>query len=198
VRILFGIGNPGKKYSLNRHNTGFMFLDYFTETHSLAFKPSKFDYYFAEGQISDSSFVLIKPTTFVNKSGIAAEQVIKNYNADVEDLLVAYDDFNLEVGSLKIKITGSDGGHNGLSSIIYQLNSDQFPRLRIGIGNNFKPGKMADYVLTNFNKDEQKILKNAFKSGEVLLEEFISGGTKKMLDANSRLLKADQENKKDI
>jgi PTH1 family peptidyl-tRNA hydrolase len=198
VRILFGIGNPGKKYSLNRHNTGFMLLDYFTETHSLAFKPSKFDYYFAEGQISDSSFVLIKPTTFVNKSGIAAEQVIKNYNADVEDLLVAYDDFNLEVGSLKIKITGSDGGHNGLSSIIYQLNSDQFPRLRIGIGNNFKPGKMADYVLTNFNKDEQKILKNAFKSGEVLLEEFISGGTKKMLDANSRLLKADQENKKDI
>jgi peptidyl-tRNA hydrolase, PTH1 family len=198
VRILFGIGNPGKKYSLNRHNAGFMLLDYFAETHSLVFKPSKFDYYFAEGELSDSSYVLVKPTTYVNRSGIAALQLMENYNSDVKDFLVVYDDFNLDVAALRIRMSGSDGGHNGLSSIIYHLNSDQFPRLRIGIGNDYKPGEMADFVLTNFSKDEQKILTDAFKSGEILLKEFIIGGIKGMLDANSRLLKPDSENKKDI
>ncbi len=198
MRILFGIGNPGKKYSFNRHNAGFLLLDSFAETHSISFKPSKFDYYFAEGQLSDSSYVLIKPTTYVNKSGIAAAQVIKHYAINVEDFLVVYDDFNLDVASLRIRISGSDGGHNGLSSIIYQLNSDQFPRLRIGIGNDFKPGKTADYVLTNFKRKERKILKNSFTTGETLLAEFITGGTKSMLDTNSRLLKSDSENKKDI
>jgi len=95
-------------------------------------------------------------------------------------------------------MTGSDGGHNGISSIIYQLNSDQFPRLRIGVGSNFKTGEMAEYVLTNFSKEEQKILTGTFKSGTILMEEFIIGGAKKMLDANSRLLKSDTEDKKDI
>jgi peptidyl-tRNA hydrolase, PTH1 family len=123
---------------------------------------------------------------------------MENYNSDVKDFLVVYDDFNLDVAALRIRMSGSDGGHNGLSSIIYHLNSDQFPRLRIGIGNDYKPGEMADFVLTNFSKDEQKILTDAFKSGEILLKEFIIGGIKGMLDANSRLLKPDSENKKDI
>jgi PTH1 family peptidyl-tRNA hydrolase len=198
VRILFGIGNPGKKYSLNRHNAGFMLLDFFAETHSLIFKPSKFDYYYAEGQLSDCTYALIKPGTYVNRSGVAAQQVISKYEVDIKDFLVVYDDFNLEFSTLRVRMTGSDGGHNGISSIIYQLNSDQFPRLRIGVGSNFKTGEMAEYVLTNFSKEEQKILTGTFKSGAILMEEFIIGGAKKMLDANSRLLKSDTEDKKDI
>src|SRR5690606_26147743 len=184
--------------SLNRHNAGFMFLDYFAETHSLKFQPSKFEYYLAEGEISGSSYILVKPGTFVNQSGVAAQQVITEYNTDVKDFLVVYDDFNLEFSKLKVKMSGSDGGHNGISSIIYQLNSDLFPRLRIGIGNNFKPGEMADYVLTDFKRNERKILEETFKSGIILLEEFINGGTKKMLDANSKFTKTELDNKKDI
>jgi len=191
VRILFGVGNPGKKYSLNRHNAGFMFLDYFAETHSLTFKPSKSDYYYTEGKLSDSTYMLVKPTTYVNNCGVAAEQVIKNFDADIKDFLVVYDDFNLEFSTLRIRLSGGDGGHNGLSSIIYHLNSDLFPRLRIGIGNNFKVGDMSDYVLTNFNRKEKKVLFEAFKTGNILLEEFLSGGINKMLDANSRLSKSD-------
>ncbi len=191
MRILFGVGNPGKKYSLNRHNAGFMLLDYFAETHSLTFKPSKFDYYYAEVKLSDSSYMLVKPTTYVNKCGLTAEQVVKNFDTDIKDFLVVYDDFNLQFSTLRIRLSGGDGGHNGLSSIIYHLNSDQFPRLRIGIGNNFKVGEMADYVLTNFNRKERKVLFESFKSGDILLEEFLSGGINTMLDASSRLSKSD-------
>jgi PTH1 family peptidyl-tRNA hydrolase len=191
VRILFGIGNPGKKYTFNRHNAGFLVLDYFAETHSLEFKPSKFDYYFAEGQLSDESYVLVKPMTYVNQSGVAAKQVISFYQADLKDFLVVYDDFNLEFSKLRVRMSGSDGGHNGLSSIIYNLNSDQFPRFRIGIGNDFKPGQMAKYVLDNFTRKEKKVLTETFKLAEVLLEEFITGGIKKMLDANSRISKSE-------
>jgi len=198
VRILFGVGNPGKKYSLNRHNAGFMLLDYFAETHSLTFKPSKFDFYYVKGEISASSYILVKPTTYVNKSGIAAQQVIENFDADIKDFLVIYDDFNLEFSTLRIRLSGGDGGHNGLSSIIYHLNSDQFPRFRIGVGNSFEIGEMADYVLTNFNRKEKKVLFEVFKKGNILLEEFLSGGINKMLNANSRLSKQDSENKKDL
>jgi PTH1 family peptidyl-tRNA hydrolase len=129
---------------------------------------------------------------------VAAQQVISKYEVGIKDFLVVYDDFNLEFSTLRVRMIGSDGGHNGISSIIYQLNSDQFPRLRIGVGSNFKTGEMAEYVLTNFSKEEQKILTGTFKSGTILMEEFIIGGAKKMLDANSRLLKSDTEDKKDI
>ena len=193
MRILFGIGNPGKKYSLNRHNAGFMLLDYFAETHSITFKPSKFDFYFAQGELSDVSYALVKPANFVNNSGIAAEQVFRNFDMEIKDFLVVYDELNLQFPISKIKISGGDGGHNGLNSIIYHLNSDQFPRYRIGIGTNTKPANMADYVLTNFSKGEQKILAENFKTDVFLLEEFISGGINKMLNANSRL----SNNKKD-
>jgi len=189
VRILFGIGNPGSKYSLNRHNAGFMVLDYFAVSHSLKFKPSKSDFYFAEGTISDSSFVLIKPATYVNKSGIAAVQTLAKYETEISDFLVVCDDINIEFAGLRLRKSGGDGGHNGLSSVIYHLNSDQFPRLRIGIGRKFVEGQMADYVLTDFNKEEQKTLKEIFEKGNILLEEFITGGINKMLDMFSRLSK---------
>lgn len=164
-----------------------MLLDFFAETHSLNFKPSKFDYYFAQGSLSDSSYILVKPTTYVNNSGIAVIQIIKKYNLDIKDFLVVYDDFNLEFAKLRVRLAGGDGGHNGLASIIYNLNSDEFPRLRIGIGNDFKTGEMTNYVLTDFNENEQKVLTDSFNKASVLLEEFITGGINKMLDVNSRL-----------
>ena len=170
-----------------------MLLDYYAETHALSFKPSKFDYYFSEANISGSSYLLVKPATFVNNSGIAAKQVIDYSNADIKDFLVVYDDFNLQLSELRIRLAGGDGGHNGLNSVIYHLGTDQFPRLRIGIGNEFKTGEMADYVLTDFKEDEKKILVETFKTGSFLLEEFISGGINKMLDANSRLSKVKEK-----
>jgi peptidyl-tRNA hydrolase, PTH1 family len=187
VRIILGIGNPGRRYGFNRHNVGFMLLDYIAAKESLSFHPSKGDYYCAVGKIGNSQFSLIKPSTYVNESGRAALQALQLNKVDIEDFLVVADDLNLKFGDLKVNASGGDSGHNGLSSIIYHLNSNQFPRFRIGTGSSFEKGKMAEYVLTDFNKEEIESLKNTFSIGLTLVKEFVSGGIKQMLDANSRL-----------
>lgn len=195
VRVIFGIGNPGNRYLYNRHNIGFMFLDYFANSLSCSFKPSKSDYYFAEGKLANQSFSLIKPSTYVNNSGIAALQAIQNYKTEIEDFLFVYDDLNLEFPDLRVRASGGDGGHNGLNSVIYHLASEDFSRIRFGIGNDFEKGKMAEYVLTDFNNEEMSQLKNTFDEGINLVKEFISGGKKKLLDANSKMAKIKNEKK---
>ncbi len=194
MRLILGIGNPGKRYSFNRHNIGFMFLDYLAEKESLSFLPSKGDFYYAEGRLNSSEYNLIKPSTYVNNSGAAALQALQLNNVEVKDLLVIVDDINLNLGDFRVRVSGGDGGHNGISSIIYFLNSNQFPRIRIGIGDSFENGKMADYVLTNFSKEEIESLKKSFSLGIILTKEFIKGGIKQMLDANSKLSIEDSNN----
>jgi peptidyl-tRNA hydrolase, PTH1 family len=189
VRIVFGIGNPGSRYSQTRHNSGFLLLDQYAQKNSLPFVTSKNDYFFAEGKTAQSGFSLIKPTTYVNNSGVAALQALEEYNIPIADFLVIADDINLETGKVRIRVGGGDGGHNGINSIIYHLNSDDFPRLRIGIGNNFGKGEMADYVLSVFAKEELAIISAALNEGVALIDEFIRGGIKQMLDTNSKLSK---------
>ena len=187
MRLILGIGNPGKRYSFTRHNAGFLFLDNYAQKNSLSFKASKNDYYYAEGKTADCGFSLIKPTTYVNESGIAALQAVEEYEVKLTDLLVIADDVNLGPGKFRIRASGGDGGHNGLNSIIYHLNSDNFPRLRIGIGNDFGRGKMADYVLSTFSKEEEVLISRVLDETIVLIDEFIKNGTKGMLDANSKM-----------
>jgi PTH1 family peptidyl-tRNA hydrolase len=191
LKAIFGIGNPGTNYRLNRHNVGVAFLDYLSNYFSNEFSPSKGDYYFFEGKIDNSPFVLIKPSTFVNLSGNVVKQVFEHYNLSNEDLLVVYDDVNLEPGSIKVKLNGGDGGHNGVHSIIYHLNDEKFPRIRIGIGKNFKPGEMALYVLSNFSESETETIKPAFELCKDLCIAFITGGEKRMLEvfSQSRIIK---------
>lgn len=164
-----------------------MFVDYIAEKFSLTFKSSKKDYYFAEGRVNNSSFLVIKPSTYVNNSGVAASQLREQYEFNISDFLVVVDDVNLSLGQLRPKISGGDGGHNGITSIIYHLASDQFPRLRIGIDSSFEKGEMASYVLSNFSKSELEILKDSFSNASILIEDFITGGVKLMLDANSKI-----------
>ncbi len=196
MKVLCGIGNPGSRYSFNRHNVGFMFLDYFAAAHSLSFRASKNDYYVAEGKILNESFSLIKPTTYVNQSGIAALQVVQNYKIPVTDFLLIHDDLNLKFPALRVKVSGGDGGHNGVNSVIYHLSSEEFSRLRFGIDNEFEKGKMAEYVLTDFSNDEMKQLEESFKTAAYLAEEFIKGGIKRLLDSNSTLMKTKKDRDK--
>jgi len=189
VRIILGIGNPEPRYQQNRHNVGFMLLDYFAQKHSLKFKPSKQDYYFCEGKIRSENYNLVKPSTYVNDSGIAAKQVLNKLKIENTQMLVVCDDVNLKLSEVRIRVSGGDGGHNGLGSIIYHLNDYNFPRLRIGVGNNFDRSNMADYVLSDFTEEEIEELIKTFDNGLTLLEEFIIGGIKQMLDANSKINK---------
>lgn len=169
-----------------------MLLDYFAKEHSLSFSPSKSDYYFSENKINVSEYYLVKPTTYVNNSGTVAAFLVDHYKIEPQDLLVVHDDINLETARIKIKISGGDGGHNGINSIIYHLASDKFPRLRIGVGNNFGIGGMADYVLSDFIEEEKIQLEKSFKTGSVLIEQFITGGIKQLLDANSKFVSPDK------
>jgi PTH1 family peptidyl-tRNA hydrolase len=194
VRAIIGIGNPGSSYQFNKHNAGFLLIDYFAKLNSIKFIPSKYSYYQASGAINQNGYVLIRPTTYVNKSGIAAAEVINNFRLSRKDLLVVCDDVNLDIGSFKVKLLGGDGGHNGLSSIIYHLNTIDFPRIKLGVGRNTEEKKLADHVLSDFNNEDEPILSNVFKNCSTLITEFITGGTVKMLEANSRLYNAENEN----
>lgn len=187
MRLILGIGNPGKKYKYNRHNVGFIVLDHLASLNSLSFTASKGDYYFARGSLRGNDYQLIKPTTYVNNSGIAAKQALEKNKLDIKDLLVIHDDVNLPHSEIRVKARGGDGGHNGLSSVLWHLMSDEFARIRIGIGSDFEKGDMADYVLSDFNDDEMKMLDNKFETLSTLINEFIAGGINVLLDANSRL-----------
>src|SRR5574338_1250674 len=187
MRIIVGIGNPGRGYQNNRHNVGFQFLDFFVEKNNLIFKPSKYDYHFVEGEHSGKPFVLIKPDTYVNNSGLAVLDCIRFYNASVEDVLVVVDDIHLIFSDIRIRKSGGDGGHNGLNSIIYHLNSENFSRIRIGIGNDFESGNLVDYVLSNFNKSDFIKLEKTFSLSLQLVESFILDGYSSMLSTFSRL-----------
>lgn len=195
MRVIVGIGNPGSRYKNNRHNVGFQFLDFFCAEKKLAFKASKFDYHFSEGEFSGAPFVLIKPDTYVNNSGLAVLDCLNHYKVDVENLLVVVDDINLSLSDIRLRKNGGDGGHNGLSSIIYHLQSKSFSRLRIGIGNDFQSGNLADYVLSDFRKNDFLQLEKSFNLSNQLVDSFILEGYNKMLSTFSRLKNLDKLNK---
>jgi PTH1 family peptidyl-tRNA hydrolase len=164
-----------------------MLLDHIARSLSVSFSASKFDYSYSESSFSQSDFVLVKPAAYVNNSGVAAYQATSYFKAAINDILVIVDDINLSLASFRVRSSGGDGGHNGVNSIINHLASDQFPRIRIGVGNNFEKGAMAQYVLQDFNKNEINQLTDTFNTCELLVKEFITGGITSMLNLNSRL-----------
>lgn len=182
MRCVVGLGNPGKKYESTRHNIGFLVLEKFAEKHKLNFIPSKMDFYYSEGAIASSEFFLLKPATFMNLSGTALLDFVSESKIDLENILVVFDDVNLPPGKIRLRKSGSDGGHNGIKSIIYHLQNNNFARLRFGIGSDFQKGEMADYVLSKFNNEEFQLINKQIDFAVELIEEFILGGYKKMAD----------------
>jgi len=130
---------------------------------------------------------LVKPTTYVNLSGIAAKEILESFNVKLEDLLIIADDINLQTGKLRIRKSGGDGGHNGIASIIYHVESNQFPRLRFGIGNDFEKGEMANFVLDKFSNEDVKIINPAINSAIETIEHFIEGGYNTALNFFSKI-----------
>ena len=191
MRAVLGIGNIGLRYQRNRHNAGFLVLDYFAQNRSIKFRAAKGDYYSCEGDLNQAHYFLIKPSNYVNNSGVAASQFLEKHKIDISDLLVVCDDVNMKMGKLRVRKSGGDGGHNGLASIIYHLNSDQFPRLRIGVGSDFNEGDLSSYVLDDFSENDAKIFKTVLKDSSHLVEEFIIGGIEALLNANSKLYNND-------
>lgn len=187
MRAIVGLGNPGGRYQLTRHNVGFMFVDYLADKYGVSLSPSRSEFYSAEGNFEGNQFLLVKPTTFVNNSGSAISQMLQNYKIKTEDMLVVYDDLNLPLSDMRIRFGGSHGGHNGIYSLIYHLNTNQFPRLRLGIGSTHEKGKMAQFVLGKLTYEEFQTLQEVFSTGDMLMQAFVTGGIKHMLDENSKI-----------
>ncbi len=163
MKCIVGLGNPGPRYERTRHNIGFQLADAFIAAHSAVrlHHSELYESYrcTAEGQ----EFALLMPMTYMNDSGEAVREFLQRFDVPVGDTLIVYDDFQIPFGTLRLRPHGSDGGHNGLASIIGCLQTSEVPRLRIGVGGSTMPavhthGSMADYVLSRFDPDEEKLL----------------------------------------
>ena len=158
--IIAGLGNPGKQYENTKHNVGFLTIDVLAEKLGIRVSKIKHNARTGEGFISGEKVILVKPQTYMNLSGESIREILSFYKADPERLVVIYDDIDLPMGSLRIRKKGSAGTHNGMKSIIYQIVSEDFPRVRIGIGGERK-GDLADYVISGFRKEDRKTVEDS-------------------------------------
>lgn len=174
--IIVGLGNPGTKYENTRHNAGFMALDTLAEDIGADVKRLKFKSLTADVSINGVHCLLMKPTTFMNNSGEAVVEALNFYKLTTERLVVIYDDISMDVGRTRIRGKGSDGGHNGIKSIIYLTGSDVFPRIKIGVGAKPHPDyDLADWVLGMFPKEQGEALETAFKNAAEAAKLIVSG-----------------------
>jgi PTH1 family peptidyl-tRNA hydrolase len=159
--LVAGLGNPGNMYRRTRHNTGFMVIEELAARLRCAVRPGKGEYEYAEGSVGGLPVTLLAPTTYMNASGEAVLDALEYFRVPPDRLLVIADDLALPLGTLRLRVSGSDGGHNGLASVIYQLETEGFPRLRCGIGPEGKPAKeaTADFVLSPFASTEEEAVR---------------------------------------
>lgn len=191
MKLIVGLGNPGKTYERTRHNVGFRVVDILASRWGLGMTSEKFHAWFGKGDARGESVVLLKPTTFMNRSGQAVLAAGRFYRLEFADLLVVYDDVALDLGRLRIRKKGSAGGHNGLGDVIERLGTDEVCRLRIGIG---KPmGSQTQYVLSRFEPDEDDRMAPALVRAADAVERWISEGTDAAMNAYNVAANGDTE-----
>ena len=181
--LIVGLGNPGKNYEFTRHNAGFLTLDHIASELDTEINNLKNNALVADGVINNHRCLLVKPQTFMNNSGTAVRDIAKFYKIPPEKIVVIFDDISLPCGKLRIRRKGTDGGHNGIKSIIYHLNSDQFPRIKIGVGAKPNPEyDLADWVLSKFGKDDTEQLKAAITKATEVLPFILDGEIDKAMN----------------
>lgn len=186
MKLIVGLGNPGDKYFYTRHNIGFRILDSFAELFKIKFRQGNGEWIECSTRINNEEVILVKPMTYMNNSGKAVKELIDIVNSSdnpdrklgLKDIFVVVDDFQIPIGSIRVRKKGSDGGHNGLTSIIYHLNSDDYPRMRVGIGKAdiLLKDEFIDFVLGNFTNDEELLLKNLSAIYNDCILSFIKNG----------------------
>lgn len=174
--IICGLGNPGTQYEGTRHNIGFMTIDTLCEKYKLDCKKLRFKSLTCDAMISGKRCLIMKPTTFMNNSGEAVTEAMSFYKIPPERTIIVFDDISLEPGKLRIRRKGSDGGHNGIKSIIYLSGSDMFPRIKMGVGAKPHPDyNLADWVLGHFKKEQAEALETAMDNAVSSIELMVGG-----------------------
>lgn len=156
--LIAGLGNPGSKYENTRHNIGWMVADAYAQRHKLNWNLNTPIYYGAELQFAGKSAFLCMPTTYMNNSGEAVRKICEKYQINKKNVILIVDEYNFDVGKIQVKRTGGSGGHNGTASVIQELGSNDFIKMRCGIGKRFPSGGMVDYVLSNFPEEDYEKL----------------------------------------
>lgn len=182
MKLIVGLGNPGREYQNTRHNIGFMVIDNYLG--NVTFQ-KKFNAEYYETNIKGEKVIFIKPLTFMNLSGNAVSEFVRFYKINLTDILVIHDDLDLPVGKYKIKVNSSSGGHNGIKSIISSLNSEKFARLKIGISNN-KDIDTKDYVLGRFTNEEMNIYQNLYSEFNNIINDFLKYSIDKLMSEHNR------------
>lgn len=175
MHIIVGLGNPGREYAQTRHNMGFMALDILAARHGIEIKRDNFRSLFGEGRIGSERVVLAKPMTFMNNSGWAVRDLVNWYKVDNDQLIIIYDDIDLEAGELRIREKGSSGSHNGMKSVIYQLGFDDFPRVRVGVGAPEGGRDLIAHVMSMPAGDSLERVKAALDSAADAAELIVGG-----------------------
>jgi PTH1 family peptidyl-tRNA hydrolase len=190
--IIIGLGNPGKRYENTRHNLGFITVDKIARENDINVNKIKHKALVGEGMISGHKVLLVKPQTYMNLSGESVREVFEYYKIEPEKLIVIYDDIDIPMGQLRIRKKGSAGTHNGMKSIIYQIQTDQFPRIRIGIGNDRKKG-LISHVISSFKKEEKTAIEDAVIRATKAVTDILDIGIEKtMSEYNVRPKKEDE------
>lgn len=191
--IIAGLGNPGKKYENTRHNMGFMAIDVLAEKNDIRVNKLKFKALTGEGRIAGDKVLLIKPQTYMNLSGEPIRMAMEYYRIEPEQLIVIYDDIDIPIGSVRLRKKGSAGTHNGMRNILYHIQSENFPRIRVGIGSG-KKEDMIDYVIGQVSKSDGEVLKAAVEKAADSAACIIEKGIEKaMNEYNVRPSKAREQ-----
>ena len=174
--IVAGLGNPRTQYARTRHNAGFSCIDELADKYNISVDTAKHKGLIGKGVIEGEKVLLVKPMTYMNNSGECIREVMDYYKADIDDLIVIFDDISLEPGRLRLRPKGSAGGHNGIKSIIAHLGSDKFKRIKYGVGDKPKGWDLADYVLGRFGKEDRKLVDEAQERACKAVELILSDG----------------------
>ncbi|HHF98315.1 aminoacyl-tRNA hydrolase [Candidatus Aerophobetes bacterium] len=185
MKVIMGLGNPGKEYERTRHNAGFLVVDAVAEKYRVKLDLYNLDCLLGKVKIKEKEVLLAKPLTYMNLSGVAARKISSRYKVKVEEMLVVNDDADLELGRIKISRDGGDAGHLGVRSVIENMESKNFPRLRIGIGKPPQNVPLREYVLQEFSPEEWRIMQNVLQRAVSAVEKIITEGIEKaMLNFN--------------
>jgi PTH1 family peptidyl-tRNA hydrolase len=187
VKLIVGLGNPGSKYQGTRHNVGFEVVDELARRRALMFESSPGDAVMARERGPGAQVILAKPLTFMNLSGQAVGGLMRYYRIDLEDVLVVADDVNLPLGRLRVRRRGSDGGHNGLRSVIDSVGTEEVARLRVGVDRGDRRRDLADHVLATFDQSELEIMRLAINNASDAVEVFASEGINAAMNRFNRM-----------
>ena len=172
MKLIIGLGNPGKDYENTRHNIGFRYIDNYAENHNFLITKKKFNGLAYELTINNEKVIFLKPLSFMNLSGTVVRKYMDYYKIDIKDILVIHDDLDMPIAKIKVKLGGSSGGHNGIRNIIDNLNDEKFLRLKVGISNNKE--NVIDYVLGKFSKEDNEKLNKLNNKVNNIIDDFIN------------------------